>query len=309
MYILHNPHNSEKIYLRDIHNEGQNHITWEIESSCSLGCKYCYTNRTKNGTMTVAKVQTLIRQINDSGIKHIHLTGGEPTKSPYLEYIVKTLQNKRIYITTNLVENIDFVEKLLLCNDIYSIAVSLDAVDTRINDMLRGRTTDVLSNIEKLLCFKKKHNLKTKIRIHCVISKVNLDYIPELLHWAKSINIDEVSCQPISIDQNHKYYHLLHLECSDIEKIKNVLLLEGTLFESAYANAHSLLVEYYLKNNQCYINDCRKLCSIYIDAKGDIWNCPIKQVKLSNLGCVCQEGTCNITPQCMCCLKHLEVSE
>lgn len=309
MYILRNPYNSERLILRDSQNVSRKHITWEMESTCSLSCKYCYPTRTKSGEVSLSKLKKLIDEINSSKIEDVHLTGGEPTQSLHLEFIVKSLQNKRIYITTNLVKNVEQIEFLLEKYKIYSIAVSLDSIRSDINDRLRGKTDIVLDNIARLLAFKNSHKLETKIRIHCVMSKLNLEYIPELLLWAKSMNIDEVSCQPISIGKDHKYYDLLHLECSDIEDVQKILKLESELFNSPYAVSHGKLEEYCLKNKDCFITDCRELCSPFIDANGDIWNCPRKLSKQPSIFARPEAGDCKIITQCMTCLKHFEVLE
>ena len=309
MYILRNYNNLEQLVLDDAHNSSQNHIIWEIESSCNLKCKYCYPTRTPNGELTQEKIKKLVDEINSSKISNVHITGGEPTQSSYLEFIIKSLCNKRVYVTTNLVNNVEMVEQLVEKYKIYSVAVSLDSIQLNVNDRLRGKTKVVLSNIERLVNFKRSHNLKTKIRIHCVISKLNLTYIPELLRWAKSMNVDEVSCQPISIGKDHKYYNLLHLEYTDIEDIKRILHLENSLFNSKYAVSHSKLLDYYLRNQECVVSDCRELCSLFIDANGDIWNCPRKLSKQPDVFSKPKAEDCSIIPQCMTCLKHLEVLE
>lgn len=165
------------------------------------------------------------------------------------------------------------------------------------------------NNIERLVAFKSSRNLETKIRIHCVISKLNLTYIPELLLWAKSMNVDEVSCQPISIEKDHEFYNLLHLEYNDIEDIREILHLENSLFNSTYAISHDKLLAYCLRNEECFVSDCGDLCSLFIDANGDIWNCPRKLSKQSNICVKPKLEECMIIPQCMTCLKHLVVLE
>ena len=127
--------------------------------------------------------------------------------------------------------------------------------------------------------------------------------------WAKSMNIDEVSCQPISIRKDHEFYNLLHLEYHDMEDIRKILHLENSLFHSAYAISHVKLLDYYLRNEECVISDFGELCSLFIDANGDIWNCPRKRSKQPNLYGKPKVGECCMIPQCMTCLKHLTVLE
>ena len=307
MNVLKNPYDNEVLYLNRI--DHKQHVTWEIESKCPLACRYCYPSRTKTGSMSKETVDRILCDLNRSEIECVHLTGGEPTRSPYLEYIVKNLQGKRIYITTNLADDVELVERLIKEYDIYSVAVSLDSMRPDINDEVRGRTNQVIEHLIRLVSFKKNHRIKTKIRIHCVISKYNLHNIPELLQWSELEKIDEVSCQPVSIEKGHEYYEMLHLDDSHADKIDLIFQEENRLFHSNYADSHCKLTKYYLGHKECRIEGVHELCSLFIDAHGQIWNCPKKMKKVNSLFEKATGKDCMVTIQCMTCLKHLQITE
>jgi len=307
MNVLKNRYDDEILCLHKM--DHRQHVTWEIEGTCALACRYCYPSRTKTGIMSAKMVDRIIDGLNQSEIECVHLTGGEPTRSPYLEYIIKGLRNKRIYITTNLADDMELIERLIKDYDVYSVAVSLDSIQPDINDKIRGLTERVLHHLERLVSFKKANGIKTKIRLHCVISEYNLNSIPELLQWSKKLGLDEVSCQPVSIEENHKDYQMLHLGESHIDKIAAVFQEEERLFHSDYADSHCKLTLYYLKHKGCIIEDPHDLCSLFIDANGQIWNCPKKIKRVNSLFEKSTGENCKVTFQCMTCLKHLQITE
>lgn len=308
MNILKN--NQDLSYIIIQNKNDQRHILWELEGFCNLHCKYCYDTRAKNNRIGFKRVQDLVRNINQSEFDVVHITGGEPTLNPYLPYIIKGLKNKKICITTNLVSNNEMLERIMHSNSIYSISVSLDSLNPKENDYLRGETLTVLKNLQWLIEMKQKNKLTFKIRIHCVISKVNLDSIADLLDWAKDLGIDEVSCQPIDISVSHPYYSHLSLNQTHLSKIKEVLSKESKLFDSQYSLSHNKLIDYYLSHSSSYIETNSSLCDLFIDANGEVWNCPCKiyrvdEIALQNSHPQC----CDFRPQCMTGIKRQLIKE
>lgn len=304
MYVIENRHDGRKLYA--VHTDARRHVLWELESRCNMACKYCYDSRTRGAVTDEARVTELVLRLNESDVEYVHITGGEPTLHPHFEQIMQTLANKKIYVTTNLVRLPPHLLSVLLHANVSSVAVSLDSTSAAENDFLRGHTADVMRNLRLLLDYRKQTGSKTKIRIHSVISKANIDSLGALLTWAKEIGVDEVSCQPISIPPSHPYYEALALTNEHVDKIREILHTEGKLFHAQYAEAHSKLLEYYLSVQDCCTSAGRALCYPYIDAGGTVWNCPKKQYEIGDSFCDTSDVSpvCDVTPQCMCCLKR-----
>ena len=307
MVILENRHDRDRLLLEG--TPDKRHLIWEIESRCTLACRYCYSNRTRSGAATPERIGELIREIAKSDVQHVHLTGGEPLLSPYLEEIVAGLSGKTLYITTNLTEGIDRLKRLLTAHSVYSLAASVDALDPTVGDTLRGKTATVLQNLQELLSFRREAGIKTKIRMHCVVSGKNLCHVPELLDWAHAQGVDEVSCQPVSIETGHRYFDELHLSADDLPQLSAIWEAEERLFGSHYSRSHSALVEYYLKHRDCFVEDHTGLGIPFIDACGSIWSCAGKKRRLADLGESGKGTRCDITMQCMTCLKHLALAK
>ena len=304
MLLIENPQN--KIVLSAAEKSSSKHILWELESACNMKCRYCYESRTKGVHLSRERVDQLVELLSKSDIETIHITGGEPTISPYFQQILKALSHKKLCITTNLFSFPKWLKQAFLMPGVASVAVSLDSFSPEINDSLRGNTREVVAHLSELLDLRRKTDASVRIRIHTVISQKNLSDIPNLLRRAKEMGIDEVSCQPISLSEDHPLSDSLSLSIKDQSAVRQIYDLEKELFAGEYADSHQLLTDYYLAHPEMYTNDGAGFCDPYIDAAGRVWNCPLKRRPFDLLnGQISREiGTCRITPQCMCCLKR-----
>lgn len=303
MYLIENQLNEKKLLVTN--TDKNTRILWELESRCNLNCKYCYDSRTHNFTVSEKTVKHSVDLIKQSNIEFVHISGGEPMLNPYIDYIVNELSARKMLFTTNLT----FLQArhigLFLMENVYSIAISLDSMKIEENDFLRGSTSEVIANILQLLEIKKQTSSNVKIRIHSVITKVNIHSIESLLEWAKEQGIDEVSCQPVSLPSKHPLTDTLSLTEEDLISLHRIWDKERILFSSKYADTHKILQAYYLTNSRSFTDAGNKLCHPFIDARGKVWNCPRKIVQLTDLKSRSPDiGRCEITPQCMCCLKR-----
>lgn len=308
MHLIENQLNEKKLFVTS--TDANARVLWELESRCNLKCKYCYDSRTHNFPVPEETVKRSVDLIRQSNIEFVHISGGEPTLNPYIDYIVNELSTKKILFTTNLTSLQARHIELFFKDNIYSVAISLDSLKIEENDFLRGATSEVITNILQLLEIKKQRSSNVKIRIHSVITKVNIHSIISLLEWAKEQGIDEVSCQPVSLPSNHPLKDTLSLTEEDLHLLHRIWDKEQMLFVSKYADAHNILQTYYLTNPGSFTDAGNKLCHPFIDAKGNVWNCPRKIVQLTGLASHSPDiGRCEITPQCMCCLKRHMFSE
>lgn len=81
-------------------------IAWEITDKCNLRCIYCYKNSKEFNINTdnFEIIKKVVKEISTiPSIRVISVTGGEPTLSPYFEYVIKKLYKLKRYIviTTN----------------------------------------------------------------------------------------------------------------------------------------------------------------------------------------------------------------
>lgn len=133
-----------------------------------------------------------------SNIKHIGITGGEPTLREDLpglyEAACKQLPNlKGLSIITNAIKSKDVIKRILEVKEVcdrygktFSIMVSLDGVG-QTHEKIRGREGNFESAMEVINYF--RNNTKIPVAIGCTISKENVWEVDALLDFLKKENI------------------------------------------------------------------------------------------------------------------------
>lgn len=292
-----------------VSRENESHLLWEFTSRCNQTCRYCYSSRTTNTRLAREEIMGITERMAESPIDCIHITGGEPTLYPDLPAVMRRLAGKKIYLTTNLVRFDESVREVLAQHPLHSLAVSLDSTDPSCNDWLRGNTRSVLDHIDRLFEFRQKINGSFKIRLHSVVTRKNLPKIQELLLWAKEKGVDEVSCQPVSLERKHPYFHELALTAGDLHGLHTMYSLERDLFQTPYAEIHFQLLQILLQNEEVSLLHGEEECLPFVDAAGGIWNCPCKRRRLESLRPTAHGRSvrCGVNMQCLTCLKHFAV--
>ena len=94
--------------------------------------------------------------------------------------------HKNKIITNGKLLTVDRIKRISPFLD--SITLSIDAVNNDINEEL-GRGFDHLANINSIMEFIRNNEIKTKLRINTVISKLNINDIPNLVEYLNNFNI------------------------------------------------------------------------------------------------------------------------
>ena len=115
-----------------------------------------------------------------------------------------------------------------------------------------------------------------------------------------------MSCQPVSLNESHEFAELLNLKKDELPILEKIYELESKLFGTRYSETHNEWMKLYLQNQKISIEFMEHICIPYIDAMGKIWSCPCKKEILSDIKLVNKAEKCNISIQCMTCLKHIE---
>ncbi len=280
-------------------------VLWEITGRCNQRCLYCYDTRLRGYELRREVMERVCERIVHSPWQRVHLSGGEILLSPYIAEICDRLSDRRLYLTTNLTLLSEKELAVLTKPNVVSIAVSLDALSPQINDRLRGHTQTVLHHLRQLIRLKKEHRLSARLRLHAVITKENIDVLPDLLLWAKQAGIDAVSCQPVHITKQNPHYASLALTQADLQKLEKLYALEKVLFASHYADTHFALLKLLHENERVSVDPQGKACLAYIDCLGQLWNCPLKKRKLDTVIDEAKQTICPLSVQCMTCFKRL----
>ena len=165
---------------------------------CNSKCVMCNIWDQKKGfEITPEQLENILHDPLFKNVKHIGVTGGEPTLREDLpelyESIIKALPNiNGLSIITNCIKErdvIDRIDKVIeVCkkhNKTFSMMVSLDGYG-KIHDLIRGRDGNFESAINVINHFTKKG---ISLATGCTISKQNVWEMDDLLDFLKSNNI------------------------------------------------------------------------------------------------------------------------
>jgi len=169
-------------------------INFNANDICNSKCTMCNIWQQKqDNEITPDEFQKLLTDSLYNNVKHIGITGGEPTLREDLHLLydaaIKALPNLHgLSIITNAIQKeqvIERIEKVIaVCeknNKSFSIMVSLDGYKD-VHDLVRGRPGNFESALAVIKHFKKKG---LNVITGTTISKANVWHVEELLHFFK----------------------------------------------------------------------------------------------------------------------------
>ena len=168
-----------------------------ITDYCNLKCFFCSNEGMDNDQrnsehVDVGNLDYLIGILKKNGLKHISLTGGDPTQHPKLETILQTIAKhriERIFFHTNGVELDSGLSGYL--DDFSKIAVSIHAFDyDSWKKITRGKREQYQQLVDNLhLLGKKGFGQKVEIK-HVPLDGINTsnDHLRETLEFCSTYN-------------------------------------------------------------------------------------------------------------------------
>jgi len=168
-------------------------ISFMANDICNARCTMCMIwKRKRDKEISVAEFRDLLNEPFFSKVKHIGITGGEPTLRKDLSELfnVVSAREPRIdaaSIITNALNEKNVQRRVLECFHIcrdhsvdFSVMVSLDGVGV-IHDSNRGKTGNFQAAVNSIRVFQ---DAGITTSIGCTITKSNVHYVDELLDWA-----------------------------------------------------------------------------------------------------------------------------
>lgn len=129
------------------------HMTINIVGTCDLDCTYCYAQPFNLKTMPFDDVISVLSEAKRLGVFVIKLAGGEPMLHPQIVEILRWCGENDLGVA--LLSN--FTSKPKIVRSVFEVAkqypkislqASLDSVNENINNITRGKTREVLDNID-----------------------------------------------------------------------------------------------------------------------------------------------------------------
>ena len=197
----------------------------EITENCNLNCPMCprQFNKISNENMSLEKFKHILDQM--PSLRQITILGqGEPFMHPNIFEILKLGKSRNIHFT--LVTNGTLLneENIKRLDGVSVIEASVDSNHQEGYKKIRGADLNlVLNNLKKLKQLKKNIYL----RIQAVITKDNIEDLPDFVRLAKSVNANELC-----------FFHLIAFnqendtrESEDLKKLNEKLQITKKLAE------------------------------------------------------------------------------
>lgn len=163
-------------------------VVWEITNNCNYKCPHCrayqeYNKEDKNIE------DTIIKEIIDSKVMLVNISGGEPLLNPRIFDIAKRLYKKNIYLALS--TNGYFYSKYrkeIVDSGIKFVQVSLDG-KKELHEKFRGIKGSYDKAIEALK-MAKEDGLRTQMNV--TITSRNIDNLEWNYNMAKELNVDKL---------------------------------------------------------------------------------------------------------------------
>jgi radical SAM protein with 4Fe4S-binding SPASM domain len=208
------------------------HLYIELTSACNLECPLCCVGTTPSRELL--HVDRLLKEFSKAGGQYVTLSGGEPLLRKDWAHIAELSTDLRMITTlftngTLIKKNLDSLLDLNLL-----IAVSLDALDKSINDLMRGNSYErVMEAIDILV----DAGREKEMALSYTPSAVNLDQLELLTEFAVSRGIEHFHVSLMEIRGRAQTAH--NYELSEQQKVQ----LMKTLYSLARSHEQVLLIE------------------------------------------------------------------
>ncbi|MBL7159450.1 radical SAM protein [Candidatus Microgenomates bacterium] len=208
-------------------------VSLEVEDGCNLRCLHCdiWKKRKKLKRMRLSEMKKVVRELKKwLGVFQLNLTGGEPFLNKETIPLIKYASSLGILVHTNsngfLIDGT--LAKRIVASGLNSISISLDNLDPKVHNRLRGnsqvfkRAVRALSSLSK---FRKPS--RPFLSVTTIIMKPTLSGLEKLAFWAKEEGIDAIYFQSLwqnfGAEYDQDWFKKSPLWPKDYKKAKKVL--------------------------------------------------------------------------------------
>jgi len=254
-------------------------IDLNLNNACNLRCKYCFTKSPKGDHvkeyLTASQIGNLADQADELGFFEFDLQGGELLLRPDLLFdTLKAIKPERfyLYLTTNGYHLDKKMAKKLAEYKVSRVSVSIDSMDEKIHDQIRGRKESWKRAIAALEHVKNA-GMDPYLNITVGHYNANTNHFKELLDYSKHkryrtlLNVAVPSgmwqnAQDIICDDKDREY---------LRKIRK-----------EYKNLVRNVWNPFDKNHEKILG-CTTVNRIYVTPIGDVLVCPYVHIKIGNI--------------------------
>ncbi len=254
-------------------------IDLNFNNACNLRCKYCFTNSPKGDHvkeyLDYDAIAKLADQADELGYFEFDLQGGELLLQPKkLFKVLEAIKPERfyMYLTTNGYYLDENMAKRLAEANVSRVSVSIDSMDEKIHDEMRGKKDSWRRALEGLEHVRNA-GMDPYLNITVGRYNANTDHFKKLLDYSKDKkyktllnvavpsgmwqNAEDIICN----DEDRKYLRKIRKEYKNL--VRNI----WNPFD---------------KNNEKILG-CTTVNRLYITPIGDVLVCPYVHIKIGNI--------------------------
>jgi MoaA/NifB/PqqE/SkfB family radical SAM enzyme len=210
----------KKVYI------GPEIVTLNINNSCNLSCKYCWTHAPGNPAHFEKAIffpwEKFVGIVNDSvdlNVDQIYITGsGEPTIHPLFRDMMRHLELQPVYVKlfTNATFPLDY------CADVIKgdhVVIDLSAVDRQQYHDLQGKDLfdRVVANIERLVSLRDSGKPGFQVEIAYIVNALNINQKQKMQDLASKLGVNAVYFKIMNV---HAYNKEISLPKSSMPDLK-----------------------------------------------------------------------------------------
>jgi len=254
-------------------------IDLNFNNACNLRCKYCFTNSPKGDHvkeyLSLDVIRSLADQADELGYFEFDLQGGELLLQPKkLFNVLEAIKPERfyLYLTTNGYYLDEAMAKKLADYKVSRVSVSIDSMDEKTHDEIRGRKESWKRAIEAL-----KHVQNAGMDPYLNITVGHYNAFDEdfelLLKYSKDNNYRTLLNVAVPAGMWSQMHDII-CDDKDREHIRKLRKEYGNLVRNIW--------DPFDKNNEKSIG-CTTVNRVYVTPLGDVLACPYVHIKLGNI--------------------------
>ncbi|MEO0185292.1 MAG: radical SAM protein [candidate division WOR-3 bacterium] len=249
-----------------------------VNRKCPFNCWYCSAANTSDNELSLEELDRIIMLFKDWGASTIVFTGGEPLLRDDIDVLISKYSKELTFVILTSGYGLNF-ERAGRLKDagLFSISISLDHYDRKINDQSRGRegafdiTLDAIKNA-------KGAGLYTVVQTVATSELLKSVEIERFTDFVKNLGVDELFLlEPLCTGRLFNKERDIYLNSEEVEGLK-LLHIQSAKKKNGLKIITSPFIEDTTKFG-CGAGTQH----IYVDTTGELWPCNFLPVSLGNL--------------------------